>query len=119
MVILIDIDNFTIMKMLVNQGSLVDILYWKIFKQMRIVEEEMMTYDDQVVSFSGERVGTRGYIKLYTTFDEGEVRKTIKIRYRVIDANTSYNILLGRSSINRLRAIVSTPHLVMKFSSTS
>jgi len=33
----------------------------------------------------------------------------------VIDANTSYNILLGLSSLNKLGAIVSTPHLAMKF----
>jgi len=45
--------------------------------------------------------------------------KTIKIRYLLVNANTSYNILLGRSSINRLRAIVSISHLVMKFPSAS
>jgi len=29
---------------------------------MRIPEEEMMPYNDHVVGFSGERVGTKGYI---------------------------------------------------------
>jgi len=107
------------MKMSVDQGSFVDILYWKMFKKMRITKEEMRSYNDLVVGFSSERVGTRGYIELYTNFTEGKVSKTIKIQYMVIDANTSYNILLGRSSINRLRAIVSTPHMAMKFLSTS
>ena len=79
----------------------------------------MVLYNDHVVDFTGEKVGTKGYIELYTTFGEGKNNKTIKIRYLVIDANTSYNILLGRPSINRLMAIVSTPHLVMKFSSSS
>jgi len=79
----------------------------------------MKSYDDQVVSFSGERVGIWGYIDLYTTFGEGKASKTIKIRYLVIDTNTSYNIFLDRQSINRLRAIVSTPHLAMKFLSAS
>jgi len=84
---------------------------------MRIAEAEMMPYDDHVVGFSGERVGTKGYIELYTTFGEGKNTRTIKIRYLVIDAYTSYNILLGRPSINRLMAIVLTPHLAMKFPS--
>jgi len=35
----------------------------------------------------------------------------------VVNANTLYSILLGRSSINRLKAIASTPHLVMKLPS--
>jgi len=73
----------------------------------------MMSYHDHVVGFSGKRVGTKGYIEFYTTFDEGKSSKTIKIWYLVIDAS----ILLGRPPINRLRAIVSTPHLTMKFPS--
>jgi len=81
---------------------------------MRIVEEEMKSFDDHVVSFLGERVGTQGYIELYITIGKEKATKTIKIWYLVIDTNTSYNILLERPSINRLRAIVSTPHLVMK-----
>jgi len=76
---------------------------------MRITEEERKSYDNKVVGFSGEKVGTRGYIDLYSTFDEGKASKTIKIRYLVINDNTSYNILLGRPSINRLRAIISNP----------
>jgi len=119
MVISVDIDNFMIKKTLVDQGSSVDILYWKTFKAMRIPEEEMMPYNDHVVGFSGERVGTKGYIELYTTFDLEGARKTLKIRYLVINTNTSYNILLGRSSLNKLGAIVSTPHLAMKFLSLS
>ena len=86
---------------------------------MRIPKAEMVPYDDHVVVFSGEKVVTKGYIELYTTFGEGKNNKTIRIKYLVIDANTSYNILLGRSSINRRMAIVSTPHLAMKFASIS
>jgi len=84
---------------------------------MRIPKAEMMPYDDHVVGFSGERVGTKGYIELYTTFVQEKNTKIIRIRYMVIDANTSYNILLGRPSINRMMAIVSTPHLAMMFPS--
>jgi len=65
MVVSVDIDRFTIMKTWIDQGSSVDILYWKTFKQMRIPEAEMTPYDDHVVNFSGERVSTRGYIELY------------------------------------------------------
>jgi len=38
---------------------------------------------------------------------------------QIVEANTSYNILLGRPSLYHLGAIVSTPHLVMKFPSVS
>jgi len=53
------------------------------------------------------------------TFGLDKASKNLKIRYLVIDANTSYNILLGRSFLNKLGAIVSTSHLAMKFLSLS
>ena len=83
---------------------------------MRIPEADIQPYNEQIVRFSGERVDTKGYIDLYTTFgEEDSLHKTINVRYLLVNAQTSYNILLGRPSINRLKAIVSTPHLAMKF----
>jgi len=115
-----EIDKFAITKVLVDQGSLVDILYWKNFKTMRIPETNIQPYEEQIVGFSGEQVDTKGYLDLFTTFgEEGCLSKTINVRYLLVNANTSYNILLGRSSINRLKAIVSTPHLELKFPSTT
>ena len=35
--------------------------------------------------------------------------------YLIVGANTSYFALIGKKTINELRAIVSTPHLKMKF----
>lgn len=48
------------MKTLVDQGSSMDILCWKTFKKMRILEAEIESYDEQIVIFFGERVDTRG-----------------------------------------------------------
>jgi len=39
----------------------------------------------------------------------------IKVMYLIVDACTSYNVLLRRPSLNKLGAIMSTPHLAMKF----
>ena len=75
----------------------------------------MVPFREQIIGFSGERVDTKGYIDLVTTFGRGKASKKIKIRSLVVDARTSYNALLGRSSLNKLRAIVSTSHLAMKF----
>jgi len=70
----------------------------KTFKEIRIPETEMVSYDYHVVGFAGERVGTKGYIELYTTFGKGKNSKTFKIRYLVIDANTSYKSSLDDRS---------------------
>nr|KYP71551.1 hypothetical protein KK1_010815 [Cajanus cajan] len=118
MVISVEIHNCIVKKTLVDQGSSADILYWNTFKQLAISEKELLPYDDPLVGFAGERVSTRGYIKLFTRFcfDEQQSRE-VQVKYIVVEASTSYNILLGRPSLNALGAIVSTPHLAMKFPS--
>jgi len=58
--------------------------------------------------FSGERVDTKGYVDLQTTFGRGSAIKTIKFKCFVVDACTSYNALLVRYSLNKLGAIMST-----------
>ncbi|RZC11950.1 hypothetical protein D0Y65_011948 [Glycine soja] len=57
------------------------------------------------------------YVHLLTTFLDEKRSKSIRIKYFLVNALTSYNILLGRLSLNELGAIVSTLHLVMKFPS--
>jgi len=79
MVIIVEIDKFAIVKVLVDQGSSVDILYWETFKKMQISETEIQPYDEQIVGFSGERVDTKGYIDLFTTFADDSLSKTINI----------------------------------------
>ena len=79
----------------------------------------MVSYDEPIYSFSGEQVSTRGYIDFDTVFRDGAQTKTIPIRFLIVDAPTSYNVLLGCPSLNTLGAIVATPHLAMKFPSPS
>jgi len=92
-------------------------MYWKTFNKLEIPLADLTPHNEPIYRFFGERVPTKGYIDLHTTFGEGRQTKTIPIWYLVLDAHTSYNILLGRPSINTLGAIVSTPHLTMKFPS--
>ena len=56
----------------------------------------------------------RGYLELRTTFTDGEASRTESIRYLIVNANSAYNILLGRPALNRLSAVSSTRHMKMK-----
>ena len=61
------------------------------------------------------RVEARGYVDLMTTFDQDKLSRSFTIRYLLVDADTSYFSLISRKTFNELGAIVSTPHLKMKF----
>ncbi|RDX58563.1 hypothetical protein CR513_62113, partial [Mucuna pruriens] len=60
-------------------------------------------------------VEIRGTIDLQTTFGPRLDTKSIPIKLTVVNAWTSYNIILGHLALNRLREIMSMPHLCMKY----
>ncbi|XP_017416505.1 uncharacterized protein LOC108327297 [Vigna angularis] len=68
-------------------------------------------------SFAGERVDTRGYVELRKRLGTGRSSEEKRVWYLLVEANTSYNVLLGRSCLNAFGAIVSTPHLTVKYPS--
>jgi len=116
-VISIEVAEYGIGKVLVDQGSSVNILYWKTFQRMNLSEDLIVPYNEQIVGFSGERVDTRGYLDLRTRIDSRRDDQEVRVRFLLVEANTSYNVLLGRPCLNAFGAIVSTLHLAMKFPS--
>lgn len=115
MVITAEIAWYEIGKVLVDQGSSTNILYRKTFLQMDLSEELIVPFHEQIVGFAGERVDTREYVDLCTWLGTGRDADEKKVRYLLVDANTSYNVLLGQPCLNSFGAIVSTPHLTLKY----
>jgi len=96
MVITVDISDYVVMETLIDQGSSVDILYWKTYKHLGFSDDLLKQYHDQIVGFFGERVDVKGYVELKTRFIGKEESKAIGIHYLIVEADTSYNVLLGR-----------------------
>ncbi|XP_014506386.1 uncharacterized protein LOC106766145 [Vigna radiata var. radiata] len=117
MVITARIAQYDVSKVLIDQGSSVNILYWSTFQKMEFSEDVVAPFNEQIVGFAGERVDTRGYLDLCTRLGTGECSKELRVRFLLVEANTTYNALLGRPCLNAFGAIVSTPHLAMKFPS--
>lgn len=88
-----------------------DVLYWSMFQQLGIPESQIEPFLEPLINFVGETTDTIGYAHLLTTFKDKKVSKSIMIKYLIANVCTSYNAL------DELGAIISTPHLTMKFSS--
>jgi len=116
MVIIIELENFEVKKVIIDQWSSVDILYWTTYQKLQLPITNMVPYDEPIYGFFGEKLSTCGYIDLHVVFREGYQTETIPVCFLVVEAPTSYNVLLGQSSLNTLAAIVSTPYLAMEFS---
>lgn len=113
MVITVKTMNSTVLRVLIDQGSSADILYYDAFVRLGLKDPILRPFAG---ALSGEEKGQiKGCIDLETTFGEGEHAKTISVGYVVVDAVTAYNIIIGRPSLNKLGARVSTQHLTMNY----
>ena len=118
-VIKVVVANKTIHKVLVDNGSSADIIFASAFDKMGIGSEKLEPVNAYLHGFSGERVLHLGSIQLVLTLGDPPCQATTTVRFLIVDAPSAYNILLGRPSLNTIRAIPSAYHMVIKFSTVN
>jgi len=101
-------------RVLVDQGSSTDVMFWTTFNKLQLSPDQLRPYTGCLYDFAGDQVEVRGHLELKTTFTDGAASRIENIRYLVVNAPSAYNILLGRPTLNRLRAVASTRHMKMK-----
>ncbi|KAL0453598.1 UNVERIFIED_CONTAM: hypothetical protein Slati_1337900 [Sesamum latifolium] len=115
MVIKLDIANFTVHKVLVDNGSSADNIFWDVLKRMGLEDSSLSPVQTPLVGFGGSEVASMGTIDLPLLMGEEPKRRTIIVRFLVVDTPFAYNVILGRPGLNLFRAVVSTYHQKMKF----
>ncbi|RDY04646.1 hypothetical protein CR513_11610, partial [Mucuna pruriens] len=84
-------------------------------RKLELPESRLEDFLGTFIEFSGEQVEIHGYIEIKTKFGMAKDAKTILVKYTVVNVGMSYNVILERLALNKLRTIVSTPHLCMKY----
>ena len=107
--------NKTVHRVLIDNGSLADIIYASTFEKMGIGREKLEPVNVYLRGFSGEKVLPLGSIQLVLTLGNPLCHATKTIKFLIAEAPSAYNMLLGRPSLNSIRAIPSSYHMVVKF----
>jgi hypothetical protein len=115
LVVTLTVANHGIHRILVDNGSSANILYWSAFQQMGIDRERIKPFGSPLVRFGGEVVYLIGIIPLPVTARTAPRLSTVMVDFLVIDRPSAYNAIVGRLALNKLRAATSTYHLMMKF----
>lgn len=58
-------------KVFIDQGSSTDILYLKEFLRLEVSHDAIQPHTSPLLGFIEERVESRGYVDLITTFSQG------------------------------------------------
>ncbi|KAL0402298.1 UNVERIFIED_CONTAM: hypothetical protein Slati_4259700 [Sesamum latifolium] len=102
LVISATVSNFWVKKVLVDTGSAADILFFTAFSQMGIGVEMLMKVNTPLVGFNGRVVEPLWEITLPISIRTAPHRATRMLKFLVVDAPSSYNIIMRRPSLNSL-----------------
>ena len=96
MVITATIHNYSVKRILVDQGSSTDILYSDAAASIGIKKTDLKPHEGRLIGYSGKHVLVEGLIRLKVTLDTWPAMVDLDVDFLVVDtSNTAYNAIMG------------------------
>ena len=93
-------------RVLVEQGSAVEIMYPDLYKGLNLKSKNLTAYESPLVSFEGKTAIPKGQIKLPIQTDS----EVVEVDFIVVDSYSPYTAIVARPWLYALGAVSSTLH---------
>ena len=113
LVVTLRIGGYDVKRVLVDQGSAVEVMYSDLYKGLNLKQEDLSPYDSPLVSFEGKIVIPKGMIRLPVQADSD----VVEVDFIVVDAYSPYTAIVARPWFHALGAVSSTLHQKVKYPS--
>ena len=113
LVVTLKIGGYDVKKVLVDQGSAIEIMYPDLYKGLNLKPEDLTTYDSPLVSFEGKTVIPKGQIRLPIQIDS----EIVEVNFNVVNSYSPYTAIVAKPWLHALGAVSSTLYQKVKYSS--
>ncbi|RRT32937.1 hypothetical protein B296_00054812 [Ensete ventricosum] len=115
LVISIRMANAYVKRVMIYTGSSADILYFDAFQKLGLMDKDLVTLTSTLTGFTGDFVSLVGAATIPVTFGGEPRSKTLMVSFMVVKLPSAYNAIIGHPTLNRLKAVVSAYHQLLKF----
>ena len=92
LVVTLRIWGYDVKRVMVDQGSYVEVMYPDLYKGLNLKPEDLTAYDLPLVSFDGKLVAPKGQIRLPVQ----AVSEVVEVVFIVVDAYSLYTAIISR-----------------------
>ena len=113
LVVMLRIWGFDVKRVLVNQGSAVEIMYPDLYKRLNLKSENLTAYASLLISFEGKTVIPKCQIRLPIQTDS----EVVEVDFIVVDSYSPYTAIVARPWLHALGVVSSTLYQKVKYPS--
>ena len=114
LVIEMKIANARVKRILVDSGSLADIITLECLHKLKYTEKDVTPTSQPLIGFGGGSVYPLGFVKLTVRLGMGKGR-SLPIDFLVVDTSLPYNANMGRPTMNKIKAAISVYQLLLQY----
>ncbi|XP_026451410.1 uncharacterized protein LOC113351680 [Papaver somniferum] len=111
LVLTLPVAGCNIKKVLIDEGSSVNVLFYDTFKRMELNDEQLMSSYYTIYGFNGAPTKPIGYIVLEVM--AGPMK--VDTRFSVVYSPSPYNAIIGRRWVHKLKGVEFTYHQYLRF----
>ncbi|KAL2460458.1 Uncharacterized protein Adt_43878 [Abeliophyllum distichum] len=114
LVIVADTADFDVRRVLIDNGSVVDVMSWRVFLGLKIPHSKIRPVITPLHRIGRAIIVPEEIIELIVTLGTYPASIVIMTSFLLVKAHTVYNVIYGRPLLNTARLVVSTYHPVVK-----
>ena len=111
LVVTLQIGGYNVRRILVDQGSDIEIMYRNLYKGLKLKFKDLVSYESPLVGFDGKTVVPRDMIRLPIQVGS----RVVEVNFIMVDAYSPYIAIFARLWLYAMEAISSTLHLKVKY----
>lgn len=110
LVLMVNIFNFNVMRVLIDPCSYFEVMYLNLYDKLKkyIPAKNVRAIDAPIYSFSGEPVWPICIVEVLMRV--GEVTVNVNVDFFIMNIDSPYNAILGRSWLGEMKAVASPFH---------